>query len=65
MWFFFFWKNERKPFKISHNSLLTIDATNDNSKATTRLLSIKSSKLNEISIFKKSFKLIVIIAFKA
>jgi hypothetical protein len=31
----YFLKNERKPFKMPHTSLLMLDASNDNSWATT------------------------------
>jgi hypothetical protein len=42
-----FLKNEKKPSKIAHTSLLMLDANNDNSWATTKSSSIKSYKLNE------------------
>ncbi len=62
---FIFLKNERKRSKITHISLLMLDANNDNSWATTKSSSIKSCKLDEIPDFSLSFRLIVIVAFKA
>jgi len=56
---------KKKPSKTPHTSLLMLDASNDNSWATTKSSLIKSYKLSEISIFKKSFGLIVIVTFKA
>ncbi len=44
----YFFKNERKPSKTPHISLLMLDANNDNSRATIESSSIKSCKLNEI-----------------
>jgi hypothetical protein len=60
-----FLKNERKPSKTPHTSLLMLNASNDNSWVTTKSSSIKSYKLSEIPNFSLSFKLIVIITFKA
>jgi hypothetical protein len=37
--------------KLPHTSLLMLDASNDNSKATTKFSSTKSCKLDEISNF--------------
>lgn len=66
MFFFsYFLKNEIKLSKTPHTFLLMLDASNDNSKVTIESSSIKSSKLDEIPFFKKSFKLIVIATFKA
>jgi hypothetical protein len=64
LFFSYFLKNEEKPFKMPHTSLLMLDANNDNSWATTKSSSIKSCKLDEISNSSLSFRLIVIIAFK-
>jgi hypothetical protein len=61
----YFLKNERKPSKAPHTSLLMLNESNDNSWATTKSSSIKSYKLNEIPDLKKKFKLIVIVTFKA
>ncbi len=61
----YFLNNERKPYKTPHISLLMLNASNDNSWATTESLSIKSCKLSEILDSFLSFKLIVIITFKA
>jgi hypothetical protein len=61
----YFLKNERKPSKTTHISLLTLDASNDNFWAATKSSSIKSYKLSEIPYSPLSFKLIVIFTFKA
>jgi hypothetical protein len=45
--------------------LLMLHVSNDNSKVMIELSSIKSSKLDKIPIFKKSFKFTVIATFKA
>ncbi len=60
----YFLKNERKPLKTPHTSLIMLNLSVDNSKATTESSLIKSSKLDEIPNYSLSFKLIVIIAFK-
>jgi len=61
----YFLKNERKPFKMPHISLLMLDASNDNSWVATKASSIKSYKLSEIPDSSLSFRLIVIFTFKA
>jgi hypothetical protein len=58
-------ENERKPSKTPHTSLLMLDANNHNSWATIESSSIKSNKLSEILYSSLSFRLIVIITFKA
>jgi hypothetical protein len=55
---------KENPFKTPHTSLLMLDASHDNSKATKKSSLIKSSKLNEIPDSSLSFKLIMIVAFK-
>jgi hypothetical protein len=50
---------------MTHISLLTLDASNDNFWVATKSSSIKSYKLNEILDSPLSFKLIVIFTFKA
>jgi hypothetical protein len=62
--FSYFLKNEKKPLKAPHTSLLVLDVNNNNSKPTTKSSSIKSNKLDEILDYSLSFKLIVIVAFK-
>jgi len=57
--------NEKKPYKMPHTFLLMLDKNDDNSWATIESSSIKSCKLNEIPDFVLSFKLIVIVTFKA
>jgi len=61
----YFFLNERKPFKTPHNFLIMLDASNDNSWATTKSSSIKSYKLNEIPDSFVSFRFIMIVTFKA
>ncbi len=61
LFFSYFFKNERKPSKTPHTFLLVLEVSNDNSKVPIESSSIKSSKLDEIP----SFKLIVIVTFKA
>jgi hypothetical protein len=61
----YFLKNERKPSKMPHTFLLILDANNDNFWATIESSSIKSYKLNEIIDSSLSFKLIMIVTFKA
>jgi hypothetical protein len=58
-------KNERKPSKMPHTYLLMLYADNDNSWATIESSSIKSCKLSEIPNSYLSFRLIVIVTFKA
>jgi hypothetical protein len=61
----YFLKNERKPFKMPHIFLLLLDASNDNSSTATKSSSIKSYKLTEILDSPLSFKIIMIVTFKA
>ncbi len=61
----YFFLNERKPFKTPYTFLLMLDASNDNSWATTKSSSIKSYKLSEIPKSFVSFRFIVIVTFKA
>jgi hypothetical protein len=61
----YFLKNEKKPSKMPHTSLLMLDANNDNLWATTKSSSIKFYKLNEILNSPLNFRLIVIVTFKA
>jgi len=56
---------ERKPSKMPHTFFLMLDASNDNSWATRKSSSIKSYKLSEILYSPLSFKLILIVTFKA
>jgi hypothetical protein len=60
----YFLKNEKKPSKMPHASLLMLDVNNDNSWVTRYSSLIKSYKLDEISYFSLSYRLIMIIAFK-
>jgi hypothetical protein len=48
LFFSYFLKNERKPSKTPHTSLLMLDASNENSRVITKSSLFKSSKLNEI-----------------
>jgi hypothetical protein len=57
-------RNERKPSQTPYISLLMLDASNDNFKATTISSSIKPSKLDEIPYSSLNYKFIVIVAFK-
>ncbi len=52
--FLYFFKNEKNPSKAPSTYFLMLDANNDNSKATTKSLSIVSSIVDKISYF--SFK---------
>jgi hypothetical protein len=61
----YFLNNDKKSSKTPHTSLLMLDASNDNFWATIESSSIKSYNSSEISNSFLSFKLIVIVTFKA
>jgi hypothetical protein len=65
LFFSYFLNNDRKPSKTPHTSFLMLDASNDNTWATTESSSIKSYKLSKIPNSSLSFKFIMIVTFKA
>ncbi len=62
--FFIFLEEWKKTIKNPMYFSFSVKSNIDNSKATTKSSSIKSSKLDEILDFSLSFTLIMIIAFK-